>query len=271
LIAGAAGLASARDGDVCEPSPGWRVPLRSIGSGATALGWLYATWGDGAGASRRVRVACLLASLLLVGAFLDGVDPARSASAPPPAAASSPPEMLAGDGFRWLAGCALAAHCAAAVLARAVGWTPRRADADADVRRLLLHAAGALLLLASAALSHMLSSAADSLCLGAEHLATAAFTASAWLIAHQPAAAPTEDGACDARGKAARGRAARREPPPPPPLLLDTNAGGVQGLASFYELLIQDTEGDQAHEFWEALADGAFRLILGGRAKSAAK
>ena len=249
LIAGAAELASAREGAVCEPSMqlrGWggELPLRAFGGGASALGWLYAAWRDGGGASRRVRAACLLASLLLVGSFLDSAGPTSAGAMP------------AGDCFRWLAGCALAAHCASAVLARAAGWAGEAADAD--VRRLLLHAAGSLLLLGSAALAHAVPIAAADLCVGAEHLATAAFTASAWLLAHPPATAPTDD----AQGRAA-GRAARRAPQTPP-LLLDANGGGVQGMASFWAGLIQDTEGDTAHEFWEALADGAFRLILGG-------
>jgi len=254
LIAGAAELASAREGAVCEPQPelswGGKLPLRAFGGGASALGWLYATWRDGGGASRRVRTACLLASLLIVGSFLDSAGQTSS-------------DLQAGDGFRWLAGCALAAHCASAVLARAAGWSGEAADAD--IRRLLLHAAGSLLLLGSAALAHAVPIAAADLCVGAEHLATAAFTASAWLLAHPPATAPTDD----VEGKAAA-RAARRAPQPPP-LLLDANGGGVQGMASFWAGLIQDTEGDTAHEFWEALADGAFRLISGGRAEAGAK
>jgi len=61
--------------------------------------------------------------------------------------------------------------------------------------------------------------------------------------------------------RAAREAAQRTYMPPPPPLLQDSlsGRGGVQGLNWHDLALCRDADGDEAHDFWEAVLGGAFR------------
>jgi hypothetical protein len=163
------------------------------------------------------------------------------------------------------------------------------ARAASDVLRWGAQAAGSLLFLVPAAVRSIVPAGSDpssldigSVAVGSSQLGICALTLSAWL-AHFPPLLPEEEDAREDRldeaaaakagyssvdhMKAAR-RAARlaraqgpREPAPPP-LLLDSlhRNGGVQGLSWHDQGLCRDADGDAAHEFWEALSGGTFRL-----------
>lgn len=154
-----------------------------------------------------------------------------------------------------------------------------------DFPRWAAQAAGALLLLAPPALRALLKMphGGGALALGASRLAVGCLTLSAWCALYPveidrdediSAAAAAQSGypsidAMKAARRAARER--RTVPPAPPPLMLESlhRRGGVQGLGWHDSALCRDKDGDEAHDFWEAVGGGCFRPIAG--AVSAAK
>ena len=60
--------------------------------------------------------------------------------------------------------------------------------------------------------------------------------------------------------------ARRRAELMPPPLLLESwqLKGGVQGLGWHDLALCRDPDGDEAHDFWEAISGGCFRRCVFG-------
>lgn len=107
-----------------------------------------------------------------------------------------------------------------------------------------------------------------------EELGIASLTLSAWLALFPPTreagGLESEDEPLggyasvqamkDAR-RAAREAAARRRTDAPPPLMLESPwlRGGVQGLDWHDRALCRDADGDEAHDFWEAISGGCFR------------
>ena len=63
----------------------------------------------------------------------------------------------------------------------------------------------------------------------------------------------------EARRAAAAAR--RKAEQPPPPLMLESRShrGGVQSLGWHDSALCPDPDGDEAHDFWEAVGGGCFR------------
>jgi len=109
--------------------------------------------------------------------------------------------------------------------------------------------------------------------MGMERMATVAFTGAAWLMEYpqrdsQPPRPDEPVGRYDsledlkvAHADAARRRRAAAAAVPVMPLLQDSSAGGIQGLRWCDQELCNDLDGDEAHEFWEALSNGLFMKV----------
>ena len=179
---------------------------------------------------------------------------------------------------------------ASALTARGVARVLEWATAPRDWRvwdppRLLTNAAGGALLLAPSVLRALLPpSGAPTLALGAARVGSAACALGALYGLFpregsggggvdededdlEPLPPGSRFGSLDEMRRArraareARERAARA--PAPPPLLLESwnMVGGVQGLRCHNERLCCDPDGDEAHDFWEAVSGGCFRRI----------
>ena len=154
-----------------------------------------------------------------------------------------------------------------------------------DPRRLGLQLSGALLLLGAAMLPSLApaapAEAARTLGLGLDRLGSGSFGLSGWLLQHAPRGLDAEEAAAESeaegygsieemqaahRAKRARRQAERearaRAAAPVVPLLRESWGliGGVQGMEGIEAALRTDADGDAAHEFWEAVDGGCFRL-----------
>ena len=157
---------------------------------------------------------------------------------------------------------------------------------SSDKLRWGAQAAGSLLLLAPPAIKYLISAPSSTfpalhlsaLSLGCSRLGVASLTLSSWLHHFPPELSRYGDGlygdADDVKPpaggfssidemKAARkaAREARIAQARPPPLLVDSlhRNGGVQSLRCHDLTLCRDPDGDEAHDFWEAIAGGCFR------------
>ena len=154
-----------------------------------------------------------------------------------------------------------------------------------DPRRLGLQLSGALLLLGAAMLPSLApaapAEAARTLGLGLDRLGSGSFGLSGWLLQHAPRGLDAEEAAAEAEAEgygsieemqaAHRAKRARRQAErearahaaaPVVPLLRESWGliGGVQGMEGIEAALRTDADGDAAHEFWEAVDGGCFRL-----------
>mmetsp|Transcript_33267 Transcript_33267/g.107604 ORF Transcript_33267/g.107604 Transcript_33267/m.107604 type:complete len:364 (-) Transcript_33267:169-1260(-) len=247
---------------------GWMAPeLPQLVCGtASVMFFLVAAWPDGALATLQARAIAWAAGALLA---------AHLAAADDPEAVGAPALAAVYD----LSCCGLAAQSACALLLAPAGR--RRAAASRggyDRRRLRLQLCGALCLVGSIALRLRLGRVArgGALAVGAERAARSALALSGWLLEHAPNPEPLSgddtDGEAepahdlDGRRQANRRRREARAAREPPPLLLDSwgMQGGVQGHEWADVSLVDDQDGDEAHEFWEASPGGAFKRVVPG-------
>lgn len=173
---------------------------------------------------------------------------------------------------RTCAACAFVGQAAIALLGAAspaYGVGPR----DADVARWGAQTAGALLMAVPPVLRALMAPAGGgALSTGASRLGLAALTYSASLAQFPPHARALQGEEEPAGGyqsvaemraarRAAREAQARARADAPPPLLLESwsQQGGVQGLDWHDRALCRDRDGDEAHDFWEAVSGGCFR------------
>lgn len=153
----------------------------------------------------------------------------------------------------------------------------------ADLPRWLCQTAGALLLLLPPTCRALLAAPAGggALALGASRLGMACLTLSAWLALFpaedeadmfgdggagsmaeaQSQGYPSIQAMKEARRAAREAKARRAAEPPMAPLMLESlhRRGGVQGLGWHDSALCRDPDGDEAHDFWEAVSGGCFR------------
>lgn len=288
----------------------WAV-LHALSASGAAGGFLYATWRDGAGASHAVRGICYATALAPVVPALERLMMHDDALVDSPAlaearaAAGASPLLLRGLlACRLLVCGVLAGRCAEAVGGRlwrkltgggsggvvgGGGLRPR----PMDPRRLGLQLSGALLLLGAALLPSLApaapADAARTLGLGLDRLGSGGFGLSGWLLQHAPPGLEADEDAAEAeaqgyssveemqaahRAKRAR-RQAEREARATPvvPLLRESWGliGGVQGMEGIEATLRTDDDGDSAHEFWEAVDGGCFRLATAAAPSPAKK
>ena len=236
-----------------------------------AAGLYYATRGLGAPPSLTLGVACFTCFSLAAYQI-------QALSPPHP----QPLDGWYGAAFTGALACrtfacsALAAQACAGVCG---ALFPSRERAltrqQLDLSRWGAQAIGALLLLTPPAVRSLFSAAAGggALAFGCARGGMAALTLSAWLSFFPPdevAGGYDESGpyggyasieAMKGARRAAREAAARRRSEQPPPLMLESprRAGGVQGLRWHDLALCRDPDGDEAHDFWEAISGGRFR------------
>ena len=263
--------------------------LHQLCGTACAAAWLRSAWPLGASPNRALARSCwTVCGAAAVQLLISSPQPAEDAPYPELA-------LHVARACRTLTCAGLVAHSLNALLG-CLGWGKRRradsSDMDdslngrerwelialnSDRARWVAQAAGAALLLASSAAEvKLLGADVRAACLGAQRLGVGCLTLSSWLSL-QPRA-PGEDGELSdgtgaggggyqtveqmrAARRAAREAAIKKCADAPPPLLVESwhGRGGMQGLAWHDQALCRDGDGDEAHDFWEAIRGGLFR------------
>jgi hypothetical protein len=238
-------------------------------------GWLAAAFGGGQLQNTLLfaGLACFGARAQLRGLASDGAIADAVGSRSPTAAAALGALLFA----RALACSALASQGVGSLLT----WMTTPTEywqyvneltmLGADRSRLLAQAAGGVLLATPSALRVALAPVGGGfLALGLSKVGVALLTLAAWM-AFFPLPSELLDSEGEPVGKyasleemraarrAAREANAKRRAELPPPLLVDSSAGGVQGLRWHDLAFCRDPDGDEAHDFWEAVSGGCFR------------
>jgi len=239
---------------------------------------LYGSWRLGLPPSRFLQAACWGV------AASGGAQLILSADPPPAEAGWAALGCIGLAACRTAVSCALAARSASslsgAIVANSRGRSEDVDEADgggADVMRWALQAVGSVLLLARPSLAAILPAGGGSLALVASRLGYATISFSTYLSLFPPLLPERDETSLTSEGgyqsiaqmkearRAARDAMAKRRAEMPPPLLQDSKAGGVQGLRWHDLSLCRDADGDEAHDFWEAITGGRFRrMIVGG-------
>jgi len=243
--------------------------LRLLSSTAASLLFLRAVWRDGVQTSLALQTSCGLVGLLFTLSLVTVDLSTLWSPAPLPQLVSC---VAVARGM-------LAVRCVCAVLGATAGGGRRRGrelhPASLDEWRLGAQLLGSLLLVSSLAmeLGTPTRAVAATFGMGMERMATVAFTGAAWLMEYpqrdsQPPRPDEPVGRYDsledlkvAHADAARRRRAAAAAVPVMPLLQDSSAGGIQGLRWCDQELCNDLDGDEAHEFWEALSNGLFMKV----------
>ena len=267
-------------------------------AGSAAFTLFYGTRRLGAKPSTTLSMACFASGALAAFQLQQLMPPPPLSLRGPESALSDPTAAafaanLGSSGGSWMAlahtaavairtfGCSALAAQALSAACGAVfpgnGYHARDLPREQqDLLRWAIQALGALLLLVPPFLRSYLHSpyGGGALAFGAERLGTAALTLSSW-YALFPAEAylettadaraagyPSVQAMKDAR-RAAREARRRAEEKLPPPLMLESPSrrGGVQGLDWHDRMLCRDRDGDEAHDFWEAIGCGGFRRL----------
>uniref|UniRef100_A0A7S0LT60 Uncharacterized protein n=1 Tax=Coccolithus braarudii TaxID=221442 RepID=A0A7S0LT60_9EUKA len=240
----------------------WECLYDFCSAGAAVL-LLRAAWCDGKAVSRPLRAACWCIAFL--GATLI-VDPEHALDL------TSLEPALAGHILRAAkvyGTSAVLARCTAALLSDLLAHGTHLA-LSSEGGRLTIQLLGLALLTApmvaeaAPAARALLPTLAPCL----SRLGITCLTFSTWLLEHRALAEdaaealdelPDTDPRAAHRAAMARRRAAQGAVPVAAPLLMDSAAGGVQGLTWSEQALQTDTDGDRAHEFWTAESSGLFR------------
>lgn len=252
-------------------APFWTMAHEALAA-ASACGFLYAALPLGVPPTKAVRRATW--TTCACGGFL------LCLAAPPPRASDGwwGVTMSALATCRALGCTGLLAKSACALFGALGGGRP--ADGSDvrpehhDVGRFAVQSSGSLLLLGAPVMSVALQPApAGFLALGASRLGVAALALATSLGTFPPllgdgSGAAGTAGAYEtvdemrAARRAAREAQIRKRAEAPPPLLVDASRwgnGGVQGLRWHDLALCRDRDGDEAHDFWEAVRGGIFR------------